>query len=95
MQQALLTLLQNLAIIGHAADSIDVDKGDNMEIVVTLNNYSPGKITIIVSEFWRYPGLSCYFVNYNHPNGDFSCNAGTPHIAQAMFNIGHCAGLIR
>lgn len=95
MSQALLTLLQNLAIIGHDADGIDVNKGENEEITVTLNNYGPAKIVIIISEFWRYPGLFCYFVNYNHPNGNFSCNMGTPHIAQAMFNIGNCAGLIR
>jgi len=95
MNQALNALIRSLAMIGHDAESLDISKGENDEIIVTLEKFQPAKITVIVSELWRYPGLSCYFVNYSHANGDFSAHVGTPHTEQAIFNIGYCAGLIR
>lgn len=92
---ALLALLRQLSIIEIDRDHIDVCNGEGDEHIVTiaLPFWAEGvKIVITVSDFWRYPGLACYFVNFHGTGGDFACNTGTPYIERAMFNIGDCFG---
>lgn len=45
-------------------------------------------ISIFVSDFWRHEGEICYFVNVGHPNGNFSCQAGTNNPFRAAMNVG-------
>jgi hypothetical protein len=45
-------------------------------------------ITIIVGNFWQFPGEVCYFVNVDHPNGNFMCQVGTNRPMRAAINVG-------
>jgi hypothetical protein len=95
MQQALATLIRILALLGHSIETLDVAKNDD-GIIVRLEKYMPHKVTVTVTDFWRYPGLPCYFVNYSHcNNGDFAACVGTPHVEQVLFDLGQVVGMIR
>lgn len=87
--KALLVLLEKLAIIGYVGDAVQVDQSDD-GLEVKLDLFNGNRVTILIHEFWRYPTLACYFVNFNHVGGDFSYNMGTPYVEQALFDIGNC-----
>ncbi len=46
------------------------------------------ELTIIVGDFWQFPGEVCYFVNVGHPNGNFMHNSGTNNLTRAIIDVG-------
>lgn len=105
MSEALKTLLRSLSIIGIDSERIDMRSPTPEEIagpysadevLVFIRQLPEGsKIRILVTEtYHRYPGLPCYFVNFNHANGNFMACQGTPHIEQALFDLGQCFQMI-
>jgi hypothetical protein len=99
--QALLALIEALSHIGIGQEELEIAAGresgdelfeqrENDDLVVTLRPYQKfgANVVVTVSEnFWRYPGVACYFVNYDF-GGDFSCAEGTPHLHRALFCLG-------
>lgn len=71
----------------------DFHRGEPNGLKVKIDLWLRARVTVHVSEFWRHPGVACYFVNYSHDNGDFLCHSGTPSLCRAMFDIGGVAQL--
>jgi hypothetical protein len=67
-------------------DERDVDREDAGAVIKFMQNGCT--ISIFVSKFWRHEGQICYFVNVNHPNGNFSCQSGTNNLFRATMNVG-------
>lgn len=86
--QALHTLIQKLAIIGYNLEDYRIEKNRD-DLMIRFNNLPNGQVVeILIFEFWQTPSISSYFVNYNGNNGDLCYCAGTPHVEQALFNLG-------
>lgn len=93
--QALLTLLEKLQMVGIDPERIDVkevkEKGgiEVDDIEVQIGQFKHSRIVVSVSDYyWRYPGVACYFVNWNADAGNFTACAGTPFVERALFEIG-------
>lgn len=88
-QQAIASLVRALHLVG--LDDVTATKDEHGEgVVVAVRRPSFGlcTVTITVSDYWMYEGVSSYFVNMSHPSGDFICNMGTPHLEEALINLG-------
>jgi hypothetical protein len=84
---ALLKLLEALNHVGLDSERIQVvENGPELEVEFHLVEQATIKVTI--TDFWRYPTLACYFVNFSHTNGDFMACMGTPHVERAIFDLG-------
>lgn len=60
----------------------------NDEAAVVFN-VAGGKLAIIIGDYWRYPGQTCYFVNWNSDDrGSFRCGAGVNNVWAALLEIG-------
>lgn len=102
MSEALKTLLRSLSIIGVDSERVNVlqeeltpEEGNDLEYLVEISTAPGSTITIRITDtYWRYLGLPCYFVNFAHVNGNFMACQGTPHIEQAMFDLGSCFHMI-
>lgn len=90
---ALLALLQKLPLLGLTDEQVDLNTKADGEFLVVLNFSPTNSVEITVGEFWRYPGVSCYFVNFHHVAGNMMACPGTPHIERALFDIGCCTAL--
>jgi hypothetical protein len=78
----MLDLLKALASLNI---TYEVSKDDKGTCVVL-----PARdIKIFVSTtYWKYPGLTSYFVNYHKNKDNFSCHAGTLNIYDVVYFIG-------
>jgi hypothetical protein len=84
-QDALRKLLAALALLGKPNDvEVEVTTEGEYDADVCVK---VGGHTIHVTHFHRYPGMSCYFVNWSG-GGDFCCCEGTPHLEVALVNLG-------
>jgi len=88
--QALLKLIEALQVIGIDQENFNITQDEKTgDIEVSIKRYPRAKLVIVITHYWRFPGVPCYFVNYNHECGAFSANEGTPHLLQAIFNLGN------
>jgi len=103
MSEALLKLIRNLSLVGFGEERLKIEKlseyqgrpNDREEYEVSVVDLPQGStVTVLVTDFWRYPGIPCYFVNFSHTDGNFMACMGTPHIEQALFDLGACMHMI-
>lgn len=87
--QALLKLIEALQVIGIDQENFNITQDEKTgDIEVSIRRYPRAKLVIVITHYWRFPGIPCYFVNYNHERGAFSACEGTPHLFQAIFDLG-------
>lgn len=95
--QALLKLLEGLAIIGFNRDSLTVSEQtvheDDHQVIVGVP-VSSGTLEVTICRFWAYPGCACFFVNYRRDANNFMCCAGTPHIERCLFDLGSAINMV-
>jgi hypothetical protein len=84
---ALLKLIQALALAGYDADRLQIEEMDD-EIRVHFYNFSPARVIVAITEFWQFPTVPCYFVNFSGDSGNFCACSGTPHVERALLDLG-------
>lgn len=104
MSEALKNLLRSLSILGIDSERVGVKQDEESsedgtpfdpDYRVEIDTAPGSTITVkVTNRYWRYPGMTCYFVNFSHTNGNFMACQGTPHIEQAMFDLGACFHMI-
>jgi hypothetical protein len=78
----MIDLLKALASLNLSYDIVE-DDGDTYILLLDRD------IKIFVSTtYWRYPGLTSYFVNYHKDNDNFACHAGTLNLYDVIYFIG-------
>ena len=94
-----MELLKAIAILGiEASYPIDITGNeDHSDLLITFCKLPYGhSVSISIrQDYWRYPGVTSYWVNYSGNNGDFVANPGTPHIERVLFQLGEALYLAR
>jgi len=89
-KEAYNKLLNALMMLGIHMDEVYTEVEDNgLKVQINMGGQY---IDVHISNYWRYPDVSSYFVNLNKDPKNFICNPGTPFIEQAIYDIGYCQG---
>jgi hypothetical protein len=83
-----MKLVEALIKAGFDQEVFTISDDGELGSTLTLNLPFGSGVSIAVTDYWAYPGIPSYFVNYNGENGNFSNYQGTPFIEGALMNLG-------